>query len=48
MVTNLLLSVGYSHPVEITPETGIEIEVPSQTKIVIKGIDKERVGAISC
>jgi len=45
--SKLVLSVGYSHPVEITPETGIEIEVPSQTKIVIKGIDKERVGALA-
>ncbi|KKB75742.1 MULTISPECIES: 50S ribosomal protein L6 [Bacillus] len=41
----LVLNVGYSHPVEIVPENGIEIEVPSQTKIVVKGTDKERVGA---
>jgi large subunit ribosomal protein L6 len=44
---NLVLNVGYSHPVEITPESGIEIEVPAQTKITVKGIDKERVGAIA-
>ncbi|KZZ85512.1 MULTISPECIES: 50S ribosomal protein L6 [Bacillaceae] len=43
----LILNVGYSHPVEITPEQGIEIEVPSQTKIIVKGTDKERVGAIA-
>jgi large subunit ribosomal protein L6 len=43
----LVLNVGYSHPVEITPEEGIEIEVPSQTKILVKGTDKERVGAIA-
>jgi len=43
----LVLSVGYSHPVEITPENGVEIEVPSNTKISIKGIDKERVGALA-
>lgn len=43
----LVLSVGYSHPVEIVPEKGIEIDVPSQTKIVVKGTDKERVGAIA-
>jgi large subunit ribosomal protein L6 len=43
----LVLNVGYSHPVEITPESGIEIEVPSQTKVVVKGTDKERVGAIA-
>jgi large subunit ribosomal protein L6 len=43
----LVLNVGYSHPVEITPETGIEIEVPTQTKVLVKGTDKERVGAIA-
>lgn len=43
----LVLSVGFSHPVEITPENGVEIEVPSNTKISIKGIDKERVGALA-
>ncbi|WP_456277072.1 50S ribosomal protein L6 [Bacillus sp. AK128] len=43
----LVLNVGYSHPVEITPEQGIEIEVPANTKITIKGIDKERVGALA-
>ena len=32
----LVLNVGYSHPVEIVPEEGIEIEVPSQTKVVVK------------
>lgn len=43
----VVLNVGYSHPVEITPESGIEFEVPSNTKIIVKGIDKERVGAIA-
>ncbi|MFS0865274.1 50S ribosomal protein L6 [Fredinandcohnia sp. 179-A 10B2 NHS] len=43
----LVLNVGYSHPVEIVPEAGIEIDVPSNTKIIVKGIDKERVGAIA-
>lgn len=43
----LVLNVGYSHPVEIVPEAGIEIDVPSNTKILVKGIDKERVGAIA-
>ncbi|WP_068779113.1 50S ribosomal protein L6 [Paenibacillus sp. GM2] len=40
----LVLNVGYSHPVEITPEAGIEFEVPANTKIIVKGISKERVG----
>ena len=43
----LVLNVGYSHPVEFTPEQGLEVEVPSNTKIIIKGINKERVGALA-
>jgi large subunit ribosomal protein L6 len=43
----LVLNVGYSHPVEIEPEAGLEIEVPANTKITIKGTDKERVGALA-
>ena len=41
----LTLNVGYSHPVEFLPDSGIEFEVPTVTKIIIKGIDKELVGA---
>jgi len=41
----VVLNVGYSHPVEIVPEKGIEFEVPANTKIIVKGIDKELVGA---
>jgi len=43
----LVLNVGYSHPVEFEPEAGIEFEVPAQNKIVVKGIDKEAVGAMA-
>jgi large subunit ribosomal protein L6 len=43
----LVLNVGYSHPVEINPENGIEFDVPSNTKIIVKGIDKELVGAMA-
>ncbi|WP_462412568.1 50S ribosomal protein L6 [Neobacillus sp. Marseille-QA0830] len=43
----LVLNVGYSHPVEIEPEEGLEIEVPANTKISVKGTDKERVGALA-
>ena len=35
--TKLILNVGYSHPVEIEPEAGVEVEVPSNTKVIIKG-----------
>lgn len=43
----VVLNVGYSHPVEIEAEEGIEFDVPSNTKITVKGINKERVGAIA-
>lgn len=43
----LVLNVGYSHPVEFTPEEGITVEVPANTKVIVKGIDKERVGALA-
>lgn len=43
----LVLNVGYSHPVEFTPEEGLVVEVPTNTKIIIKGINKERVGALA-
>ena len=33
--TKLVLNVGYSHPVEFTPEAGIEVEVPANTKIIV-------------
>jgi large subunit ribosomal protein L6 len=43
----LVLSVGYSHPVEIEPKPGLEVEVPVPTKIIVKGADKEAVGALA-
>jgi len=43
----ITLNVGYSHPVEIAPESNIEFEVVGTTKITVHGIDKERVGAIA-
>jgi len=42
--TNLELQVGYSHPVRITPRTGIEFEVPAPTQVIVRGIDKQMVG----
>ena len=41
---NLLMNLGYSHPVEMTPADGITIEVPTPNSIIIKGIDKQVVG----
>ena len=43
----LVLNVGYSHPVEFTPEQGLEIEVPSNTKVIVKGYDKQKVGELA-
>src|SRR5699024_345736 len=41
------INAGYSHPVEIEQPEGIEIEVPKNTQIIVKGIDKELVGAVA-
>lgn len=41
---NLFLNIGFSHPVVFEPERNIEIEVPSATRIVVKGIDRQQVG----
>lgn len=40
----LVMNLGYSHPVEMDDPEGIEVEVPSQTEIIVKGIDKQKVG----
>ena len=40
----LELALGYSHPVSIPPPDGIEFEVPQQTEIIVRGIDKQLVG----
>jgi large subunit ribosomal protein L6 len=41
------LQVGYSHPVLIHPREGVEFEVPNATTIVVRGIDKQRVGQMA-
>jgi large subunit ribosomal protein L6 len=43
----LVLAVGYSHPVTIDEEKDIEFEVSAPNKIVVKGIDKQKVGALA-
>ena len=40
----LVLSLGYSHPVEMEDPEGLEVVVEDQNKVIVKGIDKERVG----
>lgn len=42
-----VLTLGYSHPVEIEEFEGITIEVPSQNSIIVKGIDKQVVGQVA-
>lgn len=39
------LSLGFSHPVELPAVDGIEVEVPAANKLIVRGIDKELVGA---
>lgn len=43
----LNLTLGYSHPVEYSLPDGITVETPSQTEIVVKGIDKQLVGHVA-
>ena len=45
--TKLVLTVGYSHPVEIPEDDGVEFEVPAPNRIIVKGIDKQKVGAMA-
>ena len=44
---NLVLTIGYSHPVEMVPAAGITFECPTPNKILVKGIDKQVVGAVA-
>jgi large subunit ribosomal protein L6 len=43
----LNLSLGYSHPVVYQLPDGVKAETPTQTEIIIKGIDKQRVGQVA-
>jgi large subunit ribosomal protein L6 len=43
----LQLNLGYSHPIEIDPPSGISFEVENPTKLAVVGIDKELVGEIA-
>ena len=44
---NLVLNMGFSHPVEFQPPEGISFEVPAPNKISVKGIDKQAVGQVA-
>jgi len=44
---DLVLAIGYSHPVNVPPAAGIEFEVEGTSKIIVKGINKEHVGQVA-
>ena len=45
--SNIQLSLGFSHDVNYETPEGIKIETPSQTEIIISGIDKQKVGQVA-
>jgi large subunit ribosomal protein L6 len=45
--SNLELALGFSHPVFVDAPEGITFEVPTPTRVIVKGIDKERVGQVA-
>ena len=44
---NLLINIGYSHPIYFMPPDGITLQTPTQTQVVISGIDKQLVGLVA-
>lgn len=44
---NLRLALGFSHPVVVPAPEGISFEIPVQTRVIVKGIDKELVGQVA-
>ena len=44
---NLKMEVGYSHSVNFTAPEGVKIETPKPTQVIIRGIDKEKVGQVA-
>jgi large subunit ribosomal protein L6 len=44
---DLELNVGYSHPVVMKAPDGIAFDVPAPTQVIVKGIDKQRVGQVA-
>ncbi len=43
----LELALGFSHPVVVNAPSGVSFEVPVPTRIIVKGIDKEKVGQVA-
>ncbi len=44
---SLNLQLGFSHPVDYAVPEGITVETPSQTEIIVRGVDKQKVGQVS-
>lgn len=44
---NILLNIGFSHPIYFAPPEDVKIEVPTPTQIIVSGTDKELVGLVS-
>ena len=44
---DLVMQLGFSHPVNYAVPEGISIETPSQTEILIKGIDRQKIGQVA-
>ncbi len=44
---NLLLNIGYSHPIYFIPPDGITLQSPAPTQIIISGIDRQLVGMVA-
>ena len=45
--SDLVLAIGFSHPVNIPPPPGIEFEVEGTTRIIVRGINREQVGQVA-
>ena len=45
--SKLNLALGYSHPIDYAVPAGIKVDTPSQTEIVVSGIDKQQVGQVA-
>jgi large subunit ribosomal protein L6 len=45
--SDLRLALGFSHPVMVPAPAGISFEIPVQTRVIVKGIDKELVGQVA-
>ncbi|MDD4956090.1 MAG: 50S ribosomal protein L6 [Candidatus Omnitrophica bacterium] len=43
----LVLDIGFSHTVNYTPDQDVSIETPTPTEILVKGVDKQKVGAVA-